>query len=108
MVLIISKQTFFSYFPVTEQSLFTHQVGSAKEKLHSSLCCRAGHWRTRFIQHHQYKHVQGLTVKWNVILFGHRTNEVSNAVLLRKKYIYRFVRSNNRGAFLWGDADQDQ
>ena len=51
--------------------MFTHQVGSAKEKLHSSLCCRAGHWRTRFIQDHQYKHVQGFTVKWYVILFGH-------------------------------------
>ena len=67
--------------------MFTNQVGSAKEKLHSSLCCRAGHWRTRFIQDHQYKHVQGFTVKWYVILFGHWTNKVSNAVLLREKYI---------------------
>ena len=74
-------------FLVSSNIMFTHQVGSAKEKLHSSLCCRAGHWRTCFIQHHKYKHVKGLTVKWYVILFGHWTNKVSNAVLLRKKYI---------------------
>lgn len=60
---------------------FTHQVCSAKHKLHSSLSSRAGHWRTGLVQHHQHKHIQGLTVKGDVILLGDRANKVSDAVL---------------------------
>ena len=64
---------------------FTHQVSSAKYKLHSSLCSRAWHRRTGLIQNHQHKHIQGLTIKGDVILLGNRANKVSDTVLFREK-----------------------
>lgn len=66
--------------------MFTHQMRSAKQKLHSSLGSRAGNWRTSLIQHHQYKHIQGLAVKGDVILLGNRASKVSDTVLFREKY----------------------
>lgn len=64
---------------------FTHQVGPAKHKLHSSLGSRAGDWWTGLIQYHQHKHIQGLTVKGDVVLLGNRANKVSDTVLFREK-----------------------